>query len=77
MTNPYPFQDRSTLEYELPDFSKITDEHYLPAFYAGCEQQLAEIESITAESEVTFENTVVALERSGKMLERMLLVFYN
>ena len=77
MTNPNPFQDRSTLEYELPDFSKITDEHYLPAFYAGCEQQLAEIESITAEPEVTFENTVVALERSGKMLERMLLVFYN
>jgi peptidyl-dipeptidase Dcp len=77
MTNPNPFQDRSTLEYELPDFSKITDDHYLSAFYAGCEQQLTEIESITAEPEVTFENTVVALERSGKMLERMLLVFYN
>lgn len=77
MTSSNPFQDRSTLEYELPDFSKITDEHYLPAFYAGCEQQLAEIEAITSQTEVTFDNTVVALERSGKMLERMLLVFYN
>ena len=77
MTSSNPFQDRSTLEYELPDFSKITDEHYLPAFYAGCEQQLAEIEAITSQPEITFDNTVVALERSGKMLERMLLVFYN
>ena len=77
MTSSNPFQDRSTLEYELPDFSKITDEHYLPAFYSGCEQQLAEIEAITSQPEVTFDNTVVALERSGKMLERMLLVFYN
>ena len=77
MTTLNPFQKRSALEYELPDFSKIKDEHYLPAFYAGCEQQLAEIEAIAAEPEVTFDNTVVALERSGKMLERMLLVFYN
>jgi len=77
MTYLNPFQNRSTLEYELPDFSKITDAHYLPAFYAGCEQQLAEIEAITSQTEVTFDNTVVALERSGKMLERMLLVFYN
>ena len=77
MTTHNPFHERSALEYELPDFSKIKDEHYLPAFYAGCEQQLAEIEAIAAEPEVTFDNTVVALERSGKMLERMLLVFYN
>jgi peptidyl-dipeptidase Dcp len=77
MNSSNPFQDRSTLEYELPDFAKISDEHYLPAFYAGCEQQLAEIDAITTQPEVTFDNTVVALERSGKMLERMLLVFYN
>lgn len=77
MTSSNPFQDRSVLEYELPDFSNIKDEHYLPAFYAGCEQQLAEIKIIIDESEVTFENTVVALERSGKSLARVLLVFYN
>lgn len=77
MTSSNPFQDRSVLEYELPDFSNIKDEHYLPAFYAGCEQQLAEIKSIIDESEITFENTVVAVERSGKSLARVLLVFYN
>ena len=77
MTSSSPFQERSTLEYELPDFAKICDEHYLPAFYAGCEQQLAEIYAITTQPEITFDNTIVALERSGKMLERMLLVFYN
>jgi peptidyl-dipeptidase Dcp len=72
-----PFALRSTLEYELPDFSKINDESYLPAFYAGCEQQLAEVEAILEQQEVTFDNTIVALERSGQILNRMLMVFYN
>ena len=77
MTTSNPFQNKSTLEYELPDFSKITDDHYLPAFYEGCKQQRNEVEAITSQPEVTFDNTVVALERSGRMLNRMLLVFYN
>lgn len=72
-----PFATRSTLEYELPDFAKIRTEHYLPAFYAGCEQHLAEVDAILASGEPTFENTLVALERSGKLLERVLVVFYN
>ena len=72
-----PFAHRSTLEYELPDFSAINDESYLPAFYAGCEQQLAEVAAILAQQEVTFDNTIVALERSGQVLNRMLMVFYN
>ena len=72
-----PFAQRSTLEYELPDFSAINDESYLPAFYAGCEQQLAEVAAILAQQEVTFDNTIVALERSGQVLNRMLMVFYN
>jgi peptidyl-dipeptidase Dcp len=72
-----PFALRSTLEYELPDFTKIRDEHYLPAFYAGCEQHLEEIDAILASGEPTFENTIVAMERAGKILERMLMVFYN
>ncbi len=72
-----PFALRSTLEYELPDFTKIRDEHYLPAFYAGCEEHLAEIDAILASGEATFENTIVAMERAGKILERMLMVFYN
>ena len=76
-TDENPFAHRSTLEYELPDFSRIRNEHYLPAFYAGCEQHLAEIDAILASGEPTFENTLVALERSGKLLERMLVVFFN
>lgn len=72
-----PFALRSTLEYELPDFTKIRDEHYLPAFYAGCEDHLAEIDAILASGDATFENTIVAMERAGKLLERMLMVFYN
>ncbi len=72
-----PFAHRSTLEYELPPFDKIRDEHYLPAFYAGCEQQVEEIQAILDSGEATFENTIVALELSGKLLERVLLVFFN
>ena len=72
-----PFALRSTLEYELPPFDQIRIEHYLPAFYEGCEQHLAEIQQIIDSGEATFENTIVAMERAGKLLERMLLVFYN
>ena len=73
-----PFAHRSTLQYELPPFEKIRDEQYLMAFYAGTEAQLAEVEEIINFPEpANFENTIVALERSGQMLNRMLLVFYN
>ena len=72
-----PFAQRSTLPYELPPFAQIRDEHYLPAFYAGCEEQLSEVAAILASGAATFENTIVALERSGKLLERMLFVFFN
>jgi len=72
-----PFANRSTLEYELPDFTKIRTEHYLPAFYAGCEQHLEEVAVILESGEPTFDNTLVALERAGKLLERMLVVFYS
>lgn len=77
MEQSNPFAIRSTLEYELPDFTQIKDEHYLPAFYEGCLQQLAEVDAILAQPDVTFENTLVALEKSGAMLHRMLVVFYN
>lgn len=78
MTNANPFAQRSTLEYELPSFADITVEHYLPAFYEGCIQQLAEVQVIlNTPGAATFENTIAALEKSGQMLMRMLLVFYN
>lgn len=75
--NENPFALRSTLEYEMPDFTRINDESYLPAFHAGCEEHLHEVHEIIKQDEVTFENTIVALERSGQMLTRVLTVFYN
>jgi len=73
-----PFTYRSNLEYELPPFALIRDEHYLPAFISGCEQQLAEVQAIIdAPGTPTFENTIVELEKSGQLLSRVLNVFYN
>ena len=72
-----PFFAASTLEYELPDFKTINDGHYLEAFYQGTKEQLVEVEAIIASGDPTFENTIVALEKSGRTLTRALLVFYN
>ena len=72
-----PFLAKSNLEYELPPFAEISEEDYLPAFYAGMDEQLAEVEKITDQGEVTFENTLVALEKSGGILSRVAAVFYN
>ena len=72
-----PFLAKSNLEYELPPFAAISEADYLPAFYAGMDEQLAEVEKITSQVEVTFENTLVALEASGGILSRVAAVFYN
>ena len=78
MTNANPFAQRSSLDYELPPFALIKEESYLPAFYEGCTQQLAEVQAILdTPGAATFENTIIALEKSGQMLTRMLLVFFN
>ncbi|SEE12478.1 peptidyl-dipeptidase Dcp [Arthrobacter alpinus] len=73
-----PFLAASTLPCQLPNFAAIKDEHYLPAFEAGIAQQLAEIAAITSETgAATFENTVLAMERSGAVLTRVANVFFN
>ncbi|MGK9147288.1 M3 family metallopeptidase [Plantibacter flavus] len=73
-----PFLQTSTLPYQLPPFAEIRDEHYRPAFEAGFAEQLAELESITAQSDApTFENTFLPLERSGAILGRVAAVFFN
>ena len=72
-----PFLTRSTLEYELPPFALIEEDHYLPAFYAGFEEHLREIDAIIDTPEITFENTIVQMERSGQMLGRVARVFFN
>ena len=76
MTNP--FLAPSTLPYQLPPFAEIRDEHYLPAFEAGFDEQLREIQNITRRRDMpTFENTMVPLERSGRTLNRVATVFFN
>jgi peptidyl-dipeptidase Dcp len=73
-----PFYNKSTLPFQTPDFSKIRHEHYLPAFEAGMKQQLEQIQAIADQTtEPTFENTLVAMEKSGEILERVSTVFFN
>jgi peptidyl-dipeptidase Dcp len=78
MSPENPFLSRSELAYQLPPFDRIEHEHYLPAFEHGMAEQRAEIDAITADpAEPTFENTIVALERSGQVLQRVAAVFFN
>jgi peptidyl-dipeptidase Dcp len=73
-----PFFAESTLPYDLPPFHEIREEHYLPAFERGIAEQLAEVDAITADPrEPDLANTVVALERSGRLLGRVRAVFAN
>ena len=72
-----PFLSKSSLAYELPPFALIQEDHYLDAFYQGMNEQLQEVDAILANSEVSFENTIEAMERSGAILTRVLSVFYN
>mgnify|MGYP001020095968 CR=1 FL=1 len=72
-----PFAAPSTLPYQLPDFAAIRVEHFLPAFEAGMAEQRAEVEAILASGEPTEENTLLALERSGRLLARVSAVFFN
>ena len=73
-----PFAQPSTLLFEMPPFDQIHDGDYLPAFAAGMAEQLLEVAAIAADPHpVTFENTIVALERSGQLLTRVQLTFSN
>lgn len=64
--------------FQTPPFSQIKEEHYVPAFKAAIKEQEENISKITSNTEAaTFENTIVALENSGKTLERVASVFFN
>jgi peptidyl-dipeptidase Dcp len=64
--------------FQTPPFEKIKNEHYLPAFKIAIENAKSEINSIVENQEKpTFENTVVALELSGKQVNRIANVFFN
>ncbi len=78
VTDANPFFDESPLPFHYPPFDRIDDSLYRPGFERGMAEQLAEIEAIADASEApTFENTLVALERSGRVLERVSQVFFN
>jgi peptidyl-dipeptidase Dcp len=73
-----PFLAPSVLPLETPDFSAIRPEHYLPGFEAGMREQLLQVEAITNDpAKPNFENTLVAMERSGAILRRVQAVFFN
>jgi peptidyl-dipeptidase Dcp len=73
-----PFAHPSPLPFELPPFDKIRDSDYAPAYEAGMRAQLKEVAAIAHNREpASFENTIVALERSGRLLDRVAAVFSN
>ena len=73
-----PLLTKSLLPYGAPQFDKIRTEHYLPAFEAGIEEAMAEIDRIAENPEIpSFANTIEALEYSGKTLSGVSDIFYN
>jgi peptidyl-dipeptidase Dcp len=73
-----PLLRTSSLPYQLPPFDQLDDRHYREAFAQGMSAQLREVAAITSEdAAATFDNTIVALERSGELLDRSMSVFFN
>jgi peptidyl-dipeptidase Dcp len=73
-----PFFSPSPLQYQTPPFDRIQDSDYGPALEEGMKQQIAEIDAIANDpAPPTFENTLVAMEKSGQVLNRVAKVFFN
>jgi len=73
-----PLMVKSTLQYEAPNFNDIKDDHFLPAFEEGMKQHMTEVLAIANNpAPATFDNTLVALEKSGELLTRVSRIFYN
>ena len=72
-----PLLQESTLPFGAPDFSKIDSTDYMPAFEAAIQQTRDEIAAIVDNPDsATFENTILAYEESGKLLDRVSRVFF-
>ncbi len=77
-TSVNPLLRESDLPFALPPFGVIEDGHFPEAFTKGMAEQRAEVDAIIADPQpATFENTIVALERSGRLLQRASAVFFN
>ena len=73
-----PLLTESSAPFGAPQFDKIENEHYLPAFEAGIAEAKVEIDAIIAnEEEPTFENTIEAMEYAGETLNNVAGIFYN
>ena len=73
-----PLLKESSAPFGAPEFDKIKNEHYLPAFEAGIAEAKAEIDAIVAnQEEPTFENTIEAMEVSGQTLNNVAGIFFN
>ncbi|QJD94077.1 M3 family metallopeptidase [Duganella dendranthematis] len=73
-----PLATASTLPFHYPQFDKIKDEHFIPAFNEGMRQQLKEVDAIANNKAApSFDNTIVAMEKSGALLTRVQTIFGN
>jgi len=73
-----PFYQVSTLPFQYPHFDRIKDEHFVPAMERGMREHLQEVEQIASNPEAaTFDNTIIAMERSGPLLDRVTSVFFS
>ena len=73
-----PFFESWTTPFGMPPFDRIRPEHFPPAFDRGMQQQIAEVAAITGSAAApSFADTIEALERSGRLLERVSRVFFN
>src|SRR5256886_8528398 len=73
-----PLLTESSLPYHVPAFDRIKEEHFEPAMEKGMREELKEVEGVANNSEKpTFDNTIVALERTGRLLDRAERTFDN
>ncbi len=77
-TGSNPFYSEYDTPFGTPPFSEIKLEHYMPAFTDGMEQEQNEIDAIVSNPEApTLENTIVAMEKTGELLDKVRHVFFN
>jgi peptidyl-dipeptidase Dcp len=73
-----PFYSPSNLPFHAPPFDKIKDDDYQPAIEAGMAEQLKEIDAIASNPAApTYDNTIIAMEKSGQLLNRSVTTFFN
>ncbi|MFM8570714.1 MAG: hypothetical protein ACKOAU_03860, partial [Pirellula sp.] len=78
MNQDNPFYQASKLPFQAPDFAAIKPEHFASAFEAGFKQQLDQVRAIADQVDPpSFDNTLVAMEKSGEILTRVSAVFFN